>query len=71
LKPACIPKGGARPPLAGEAVADRDRERIAGDLQPKLAAVACGFPGRHQARATNRAATTEEPGIAAEGIPEL
>jgi len=35
------------PALAGEAVADGDDERIAGDLQPKLSAVTGGFPSGH------------------------
>ena len=35
-------KGAARPPLAGEAVADRDGERLADDRETELAAVAGG-----------------------------
>jgi hypothetical protein len=42
------PEGASRPALAGQAVADRDRERIARDLQAKLAAVAGGFSCRHR-----------------------
>src|SRR5436190_10905804 len=40
-------EGTAGPALAGEAVADGDRERIALGLEPKLTAVAGGFAGCH------------------------
>src|SRR5881275_3516564 len=46
LEPRLHPEGAPRPPLAGEAVADRDRERVPRDLQTKLSAVAGRFPCR-------------------------
>ena len=37
------PERASRTPLAGMAVTDRDRERVARDLKTKLAAVTGGF----------------------------
>ena len=42
------PEGASGPALAGKAVADRDGERIAGDLQPKLPTVTRGLASRHR-----------------------
>src|ERR687888_109144 len=42
------PEGASRPTLAGEAVADGDRERLGRDLQTKLAAVTGRISGRHR-----------------------
>jgi hypothetical protein len=42
------------PALAREAVAHRDDEGIALDLEPKLSAVTCRFPGRHSRHASER-----------------
>ena len=47
LEPRLHAEGAARPALAGEAVADRDRERIARDLETKLPAVAGCFSSGH------------------------
>jgi len=38
--------------LAGKAVTDGDRKRIAGDFQAKLTAVAGGIAGDHRAKRT-------------------
>ena len=47
LEPGLHPEGAAGATLAGQAVADRDRERVAGDFETKLSAVTGGFPRRH------------------------
>src|SRR5204863_9167777 len=57
-------EGTAGPALAGEAVADGDRERIALGLEPKLTAVAGGFAGCH-----GRESLEKEPHL--DQVPEL
>jgi hypothetical protein len=42
------PEGASRPTLAGQAVTDGNSERLAYDLQTKLAAVTGGVSGRHR-----------------------
>jgi hypothetical protein len=41
------PECAAGPALAGEAIADRDGARLAGDLQAELSAMTGGLPRRH------------------------
>src|ERR1043165_5480530 len=59
------PEGAARAALAGEAVADRDGERVARHLESELAAVTGGFAG-----AMARTLTTD-PGARSETIVRL
>ena len=48
FEPRLHPEGASGPPLAGQAVTDRDGERIAVDFQTKLPTVTGGFSGRHR-----------------------
>jgi hypothetical protein len=48
LEPRLDPEGASGPALAGTAVADRDRERIALDFETKLPAVTGCIPGGHR-----------------------
>ena len=49
------PEGATRPPLARQAVADADRERLSLDGQPKLPAAARRLPVCHQPRSSANA----------------
>ena len=48
FEPGLHPEGASGPTLAGKAVTDGDRERIASDFQTKLPAVTGGFSGSHR-----------------------
>jgi hypothetical protein len=48
FEPRLHPEGASGSALAGEAVADRDGERLARDLETKLPTVTGGFADRHR-----------------------
>jgi hypothetical protein len=50
------PEGASGATLAGTAVTDRDRERIARNLETELAAMTGGFSGRHANETSERSA---------------
>jgi hypothetical protein len=48
FEPRLHPEGASGPPLAGQAVTDRDCKRIALDFQTELPAVTSGFSSGHR-----------------------